>query len=41
MINFVIGVCVGYFCRPAVAIVINFITDTWKKYQSSKSNNSQ
>lgn len=37
MIEFLVGVCVGYFCRPVVAFVISFISDAWKKYQQGKS----
>lgn len=33
MIEFIAGVCVGYFCRPVVAIAIDFVTDMWKKIQ--------
>lgn len=33
MIEFIAGVCVGYFCRPVVTIAINFVTETWKKFQ--------
>ncbi|HMM19712.1 MAG TPA: hypothetical protein PKA10_03160 [Selenomonadales bacterium] len=40
MVEFVAGVCVGYFCRPAVEFVITFIADTWKKYQAKKANSS-
>lgn len=36
MIEFIVGVCVGYFCRPLVSVIITIITDTWHKYQQSK-----
>ena len=36
MIEFILGVCVGYFCRPLVAVVINLIADMWKRYQKNR-----
>jgi len=36
MIEFIAGICVGYFCRPVVAVVITAITDVWQKYQQNK-----
>ena len=36
MIDFIAGVCVGYFCRPVVAVIITMITDAWQKYQQNK-----
>lgn len=33
MISFIIGVCIGYFCRPLVSFVIEIIKAIWAKYQ--------
>ncbi|MDD4601150.1 hypothetical protein SDC9_13750 [bioreactor metagenome] len=33
MISFIIGVCIGYFCRPFVALIIDLITHAWAIYK--------
>lgn len=33
MIEFILGVCVGYFCRPVVAVAIDFIVELWNRYK--------
>jgi len=40
MVEFIAGVCVGYFCRPFVAGIINMTTAAWQKYQQNKSKDS-
>ena len=34
MIDFIAGVCFGYFCRPVVEVIIKVMTNAWKNYQN-------
>jgi|GEM_PF-3362979 hypothetical protein len=33
MIGFIIGVCIGYFCRPLVTLFFELIARLWARYK--------